>query len=223
MVLKKIIHIRNLFNACISEILRGHADEMLRELLYVINMRMINNIDIGYVNVCDLGFTGDIAHSHCGSGGPNLEKVINALNITQENAIIDIGCGKGGSLITLAKYPFKKLAGIDLSPDLINVAQENLRKMGIRNVALYCCDASNFSNFDEFDYIYMYNPFPCQVMEKVMIHISESIVRSPRDLIIIYNSPECHEVILKTSLFEHIASFDNFKSQKLFIYKHETL
>lgn len=215
------IGVNRIIKVAISEFLKGHIKEMIAELLYRINMRIVRRIDISYVTTDELGLPAGISCHYGDSGGPNLRSILDKINITPNDAVIDIGCGKGGALITLSKYPFKKLSGIDLSPELIKIAQTNFDKLGIQKIKLLCCDASNFSDLDEFNYIYMYHPFSCQIMEKVMINISNSLIRCPRDFNILYNSPKCHDTILRTSHFKHRASFDNFKGKKFFIYKHE--
>ena len=161
----------------------------------------------------------DCANWSSNSGGPQLEHILNTLKITQDDAIVDIGCGKGGALISLSNYRFKKLAGIELSPELIKIANSNFIKLRIIDIALHCCDAGSFLDLDEFNYIYMYNPFPCHVMKEVIDNVSNSIIRVPRQLTILYNNPVCHKIITETYFFRHVATFHS-GSHDLFIYKH---
>ena len=39
----------------------------------------------------------------------SLKKVLKKLKITQEDSIIDIGCGKGKALYIMSKFPFDKI------------------------------------------------------------------------------------------------------------------
>src|SRR5262249_26362384 len=42
--------------------------------------------------------------------------------------LIDLGSGKGRSLLMASDYPFARIIGLELLPELHRVAQENLRK-----------------------------------------------------------------------------------------------
>ena len=46
----------------------------------------------------------------------------------QEFTFIDIGSGKGRVLMMAADYPFRRILGIELLPDLHRAAQENLNR-----------------------------------------------------------------------------------------------
>ncbi len=41
----------------------------------------------------------------------SLQRVVKRLPITSNDAILDVGCGKGGAFVTFSKYPFWKLGG----------------------------------------------------------------------------------------------------------------
>lgn len=193
--------------AGISAIRRGNIGLILNHISFRM-LTTIHNIDLRDVEAENLGLTRERSMNAENSGGPTLKSILNALKITPDDAIIDLGSGKGGVLITLAEYPFKKIAGLDISPVVLKVAQDNLAKLGIANVTLHCGDAGDFSNLDEFNYIYMFNPFPCKVMEEVMVNVSKSLIRSPRDMTILYKNPICHETIIKDSLFKYMIAFD---------------
>lgn len=206
--------IARIFRYSISEIWKGN----IAELLYQANL-FVHKVDLSGATQKELNLSKQRANWSSNSGGPQLEHILNTLKITQDDAIVDIGCGKGGALISLSKYRFKKLAGIELSPELIKIAQSNFIKLGITDIALHCCDAGSFQNLDKFNYIYMYNPFPCHVMKEVMVNVSNSITRVPRSMTILYKNPVCHEQIMKTSLFRHTATF-RLGIHDLFIYKN---
>ena len=45
-----------------------------------------------------------------------------------EFLFIDLGSGKGRTLLMASEYPFRKILGVELLPELNQIAQENLRK-----------------------------------------------------------------------------------------------
>ena len=49
--------------------------------------------------------------------------------VTQDDAIIDIGCGKGKMLYFFSKFPFRKVGGLEYSQRLIDIAERNMQKL----------------------------------------------------------------------------------------------
>ena len=74
-------------------------------------------IDLRNATTEDLGLAADRSHEYSNSGGLHLDKVLRDLKITRGDAIVDFGSGKGGALITFAKYPFSKITVVHLSPN----------------------------------------------------------------------------------------------------------
>ncbi|MEJ7639653.1 MAG: class I SAM-dependent methyltransferase, partial [Singulisphaera sp.] len=126
--------------------------------------------------------------------------MLRQIEIPPGSKIVDIGCGKGVSLITMAKFPFSRIDGCDLSPELIRTAEANVRRMKLKGVHLYCCDATQFTDLDDYSHIYFYNPFTSVIFKPVMDNILSSLDRNPRKLTVIYNNPACHAVIAATSV-----------------------
>lgn len=176
-----------------------------RELTWRIRLR-VHDVDVRRVTLDELGLPADQAIGYSNSGGPDLDAVLTALDITAGAAVVDLGCGKGGALITLAEHPFGRVTGVDLSPELLHVADQNMKKMRIDRVDLQCVDAAAF-DFDDYEYLYLYNPFPCNVVQSVMENLVESMQRRPRPVTIIYNTPHCHDTIVAHEGFEKIAEF----------------
>ena len=171
-----------------------------QSVLYALNVR-VNGLDLEGVGLETLGLSEDHSVHYCNSGGPDLERVLKTLHIEPTDKIIDIGCGKGGVLITLAKYPFGLISGVDISPQLIGIAHRNINKMNIKNVDLKVGDATTYRDLDRYNYIFFYNPFPSVVMKSVVSNILASLGRIPRKITIIYKNPVCHEDILIGNVF----------------------
>ena len=58
--------------------------------------------------------------------GRRLLKKYLAPRITKDDAIIDIGCGKGSMVYWFSQFPFRLVAGLDYSQGLIDIAEKNL-------------------------------------------------------------------------------------------------
>ena len=158
-------------------------------------------------------------HYYADSGGLAFDRIMANFNITPNDAIVDYGCGKGGILISLSKYPFAKITGIEIMPDLVAIAKENIRKLNLENVDIECCDAAAFKQLHEYNYFYFFDPFPCVVMQDVLSNIEKSISEHPRKVTIIYLNPSCHDVIESSSIFSKTKEMPHFE-HKCFIYSN---
>jgi len=159
-------------------------------------------------------------HYYADSGGLAFDRIMAHFNITPDDAIVDYGCGKGGILISLSKYPFGKITGVEIAPDLVAIAKSNIRKLNIKNIEIWCCDAAEFKQLNEYNYFYFFDPFPCNVMQDVMRNIEQSILEQPRKVIIIYLNPLCHDLIVSKSTFIKTKELPHFE-HKCFIYSNE--
>ena len=162
-----------------------------------------------YVNVEELGFSHVAGYRYEHTKKKCLREVLKKMNISEEDSIVDLGSGKGVALIEFARYPFKKIAGVELSNILLNICRNNLERLNIKNVELHCMNASGFKQFEEYNYIYMYNPFPEAVVKKVLSNLKATIEKSIKPIYIIYKYPTCHKAILDSGYFEDIMEFKN--------------
>jgi len=176
-------------------------------------------IDLKTTTIKELDLSAERSHSYSDSGRGDLKRVLSALNIKNGDAIIDFGCGKGGALMSFADFPFSKIVGVEISPRLITIAKKNLHKLRIKGVEIFCGDAANFVDLEEFNYAYFFNPFPRQIMQSVIANIENSISNTKRDFTIIYLNPECDDIILRTGVFNKVEEFDH-PTLKLSIYRN---
>ena len=72
-----------------------------------------------------------VAASYCGTGNP-----FSLGSINESEAVLDIGCGAGVDTILAAMMtgPSGKVAGVDIVPEMLHRAEENLRMMDLKNV-----------------------------------------------------------------------------------------
>jgi len=161
----------------------------------------------------------DRTHYYADSGGLEFDKILAHFNFSPDDAIVDFGCGKGGILITLSKYPFTKIVGVEIAPELVAIARKNIAVLKIKNVAIECCDATEFDQLDEYNYFYFFDPFPAVVMQEVVRNIEKSVKDRPRKVTIIYLNPFCHELLEASHVIEKIAELPHFE-HKCFVYSN---
>ena len=158
-------------------------------------------------------------HYYADSGGLAFDRIMTNFNIGPNDAIVDYGCGKGGILISLSKYPFAKIIGVEINPDLVEIAKSNIKKLNIINVEIECSDAADFKPLDEYNYFYFFDPFPCNVMNDVIDNIKKSIHEYPRKVTIIYLNPSCHHIIEASAILTKTKELPHFE-HKCFVYEN---
>jgi SAM-dependent methyltransferase len=166
-----------------------------------------SKLDLRYASVKELGLPAERSHDYRHSGGIHLEQVLDSLEITRQDGIIDFGSGKGGALITFAKYPFARITGVELLPELIAIAQNNLKILGITNVDMVKSDAAEFLDLEEYNYCYFYSPFPRNVMSAVLSNLRASLQKAPRRMYLIYCNPEFHDLMVANPPFKKTGEF----------------
>jgi SAM-dependent methyltransferase len=192
------------------------------EIVYNIFYEKLNGIET-YKKVIsyDLGIPMELMPvDYAGSGNSYLGRVLKDLKISDKDSIIDLGCGKGGALLYMTKFPFRMIAGIEYSQAVFLKAKDNLEKMKQNQIQLIHGDAGSFDGFDDFNYVYMFNPFGSVTMSRVMNRISESYKKEPRDIFIIYKNPECHTEVLENGVVKKIAEYKSeWKQFRFNVYK----
>lgn len=112
---------------------------------------------------------------------------------------IDFGCGKGKVLLLARGMPFKRIIGVELSSELIRVAENNLKnyrgECRCNSVQLACMDVREFTLPDEPAVCYFYDPFEPEVLRTTLKSIEASFAASPRDIYVVYAYPVYRAVL----------------------------
>jgi len=149
----------------------------------------------------DVGLDPKRAYGYSPSGNKYLVDLLNDFNISSQDSIIDIGCGKGSAMRTMLKFPFARIDGIELSEHIAAIAVRNFKKLNANRIRVFVCDASLFRDYDAYNIVYLNNPFPSSVMSDVIDALIHSIHRSERELVIVYNYATCHDVVVSQGVF----------------------
>jgi SAM-dependent methyltransferase len=168
----------------------------------------MKGVDLRGVSVQSLGLDERRSIWYSDSGGADLDTVFRTLSISPDDSLLDFGCGKGGALITLSRFPFAHVDGIEISPDLAQTARRNLERLRISESRIFCCDATEFTKLDAYTHLYMYHPFLEPVMKLVLQNLCASLQRTPRRLTIVYKNPVCEALVLESG-FSPVQDFSH--------------
>ena len=127
-----------------------------------------------------------------------------------EFVFLDLGSGKGRTLMMASDYPFQRIIGVELLPALNQVARENLasyknssqRCFAVESV---CADATCFPLPGDPLVLYMFNPFPELPLKRVLAHLVESLCAHPRPMYVLYHNPVQEHVLAENPHFHKIA------------------
>jgi SAM-dependent methyltransferase len=123
---------------------------------------------------------------------------------------IDLGSGKGRALLLAVMYPFFEVVGVEIQRELHLIAEQNIANFDVpgqqcRNVWSRCLDAREYEFPDTPIVLYLFNPFPDYVMERVIANLRASVVANPRPVYVIYNAPFERQVLDQAEFLEQYA------------------
>ena len=86
--------------------------------------------------------------------------VLKLCRLTNLKRILELGSATGSTSFVLAKANSDvNIVGIDMRPDIVNIAKELAKKSDIKNVEFIAEDFCSFDNFEAFDFIVMLYSF----------------------------------------------------------------
>ena len=136
-------------------------------------------------------------HAFCyGGSQPSLLRLAFAsLPELDSYTFLDLGCGKGRALLVATEFPFRKLYGVELSPDTAQTARRNLARLRARFPArarpeVIVGDASAHPLPVGNLVIYMYHPFSAELVAKVVRAVELGLAVDPtRSIYVVYCNP----------------------------------
>lgn len=128
-------------------------------------------------------------------------KTMNILDIPNGSVFVDLGCGKGKTLLLASEYEFKRIVGIEFAGKLCDIARNNLsvykkKRSANQNFEVIESDVVNYIFKDDENVFFMFNPFDEVVMNRIIENISMSLERNNRKIWIIYYSP-AHSIVIE--------------------------
>jgi len=110
------------------------------------------------------------------------------------SVFVDLGSGKGRTLILASGFPFREILGIEVSPVLHAIATRNLaiwrRTHGEDGrVKAILADARDFRFPAAPLVLYAYHPFDERVAMQVLASLAVDVAEHPRPVALVYRSP----------------------------------
>lgn len=151
----------------------------------------------------------------------HVERLLRSLEAPYaESGFLDIGCGKGAVLRVARRFPFRRVAGVELDRGLAATAQRNMEILGLADVECICGNALEFEQYGEFDVFFLFNPFSCEVLEQVLGKILASVEENPRAITLLYHHPLHYQLMERAGLRRESVLYDKWKGYETYIYSN---
>lgn len=138
-----------------------------------------------------------------------IRTALKMLSNHEDTTFLDLGCGKGRALVVASEFPFRSVIGVEISPELADVAKENSQV-----IARNFCERPPIDvvNDDALDYvlpegnliIFLYNPFGEALITRLLTNIETALLKRDRSIWIVYVNPVYGHIFDASSMLSRI-------------------
>ena len=173
-----------------------------RDILYDVRHRVRTR---GVVPVAELGLTRD-SIQYEGIAPKTLRKALASLGPLDGYTFVDLGSGMGRAVLVASEFPFRRIVGVEIAPELHAIAARNLRRyrgqQRCRDIHLVQLDALSYEPAGEETVFFFNFPFREAFMTRVIGNLERSLTMHPRRAFLVFVNPETAHVIDRSPTFE---------------------
>jgi hypothetical protein len=136
----------------------------------------------------------------------------------EDYTFVDFGSGKGRALLLASEYPFKRIKGLEFSPELHRTAEENIRRYSsatqkCRDIKSLNGDFADYALPPEASVLFFFHPCRIRVLSAVVAGIGQSLLSHPRPLYVAYVAPtrEQEQLFASAGFLEKIFDSAEFR------------
>ena len=134
-----------------------------------------------------------------------LPRALRYVGAAEKDVLVDFGCGKGRVLHQAAKWPLRRVIGVEVSPELADFARGLLvahrGEYRCKDIEVVVSDAALYEVPDDLTIAYLYDPFRGEILDTALRNIVASIDRRPRRVWLIHVHPRAGARVLETGRF----------------------
>ena len=164
-------------------------------------------IDTGdTLDPAELGYSDPDNVGYEPSGWLTLPRALAPSSVTGDDVFADLGCGKGRVVLQAAIwYGFKRVIGVELSPDLAAAARANVERNRKRfravEVEIDEVDVLSWEIPEDLSVVYLHNPFTGDLFSKATERLAVFARRRGRALRLVYINPIEHDRLIAAGAF----------------------
>jgi hypothetical protein len=107
---------------------------------------------------------------------------------------VDLGSGKGRALLLASRYPFRRIVGVEIAPELSEVATANIQRFTApwqtsREIESRNGDAAEIVYPAGPLVLFLYQPFLSPVLKRCLKNLSRSLAAERREVYVVYVNP----------------------------------
>jgi hypothetical protein len=136
----------------------------------------------------------------------------------EEYTFVDFGSGKGRALLLASELPFKRILGLEFSPELHRTAEKNIGSyrsttQKCRDIQSLNVDFADWQLPPEPSFLFFFHPCRIRILAEVVAGIGRSLRSHPHPLYIAYvaPTPEQEHLFAATGFLEKIVDSTEFK------------
>lgn len=125
-----------------------------------------------------------------------------------ELTFIDLGCGKGRALLVASGFPFRRIVGVELVPELCTIARANVasRPEWANRITVIEHDATSVAFPDGPLLLFLYHPFFAPALRRVLANLERQLRRAPRETWVLYaDNPRFTKVMRRFPFLREIS------------------
>jgi SAM-dependent methyltransferase len=109
----------------------------------------------------------------------------------RQYSFVDLGCGKGRVVLVASEFPFARVVGVEISPELTGIARRNISRYqptsrACQDVTVQNVDATTFDFPLTNLLVHLYHPFEPALTTAVLSRLEQSVRAHPRQVVIAY-------------------------------------
>jgi SAM-dependent methyltransferase len=128
---------------------------------------------------------------------------------------IDLGSGKGRTLLMASEYPFRRIVGVEIVTELhraalANIADYKSGTQACKQIDAVCADARLYSLPEDPLLIYLFNPLPEAGLRDLLENLQQSLQRNPRPAWLVYGNALLESVLAQAGFLQRVVETEQF-------------
>jgi SAM-dependent methyltransferase len=149
-------------------------------------------------------------HFYTSTTASLIYEILNSIPLQSNTfAFVDMGSGKGRVLLVASEFPFAKIVGVELSPHLHQIAEQNIKQY---RPASQQCTAFHLHCMNVVDYVFgkeplvlfLADPFGRETVASVVANLEASLSATPREAFVVYIYPQFEDLLRSSRLLRKV-------------------
>lgn len=151
-------------------------------------------------------------------------KIMEKVDLSREGVFVDVGCGKGRVLLLAAEHGFSQVLGLEISPALCRLAEQNVQAFGkvcpnAESIKVICTNILDYQLDGSETVFFLYSPFDYSVTDRFLQMLRQSLKEHPRDLCLIIDEFRFPELLANDDYFQQTLTY-KYGAAVFHVYSH---